>query len=201
MRPLTLVLICGCALAACKGGEAAPEQSSNWPTFEQPATATAARAPLPTACSLLTATDAQAVLGEEAGLMSDDPENCMWASSPQPGVITMLMVQVSDNDDLAMAQEVFNGIVGMPGKLAGMVNEQAGEKTKKSGREIDDLGDEAWLSAASFGGGFGPHQVGGQQLVVRKGTRLLTLNVTGSSKADRLAPRLEALARSAVEKL
>ncbi len=211
MRLITLAVLPLFALAACGQSDPAPAATavaaSDWPSFESPASATPAASPepstpLPKACELVSAAEAQAVLAQEVTLMSDDPENCMWTSSGGMGSITMLLVQPSEQDDLEMAQSVFNAITGLTGNLATTVNQQIGESTKKSGQELDDLGDEAWRSTASVGADFGGGlQVGSQQLVVRKGRRLLTLNVTGSSKTDGLAARLEALARNATPKL
>lgn len=204
-RPAVLRLLPALLLAACgNSGNSADTtaSASGWPSFEAPAApAQAARAPLPRACELLSAEQASALLNAEAGLVSDDAEACLWSGSEGVGRMSLLSVMVGDNDDLAMAQQVFGGIVGLHGNVAGLVNEQVGEKTKKSGQEIDDLGDEAWLSGASIGESFGPHGVAAQQLVVRKGTRLLTLNVTGTSRIDGLGQRMEALARSAVPRL
>lgn len=190
-------------LSACgEKSEAPAPAASEWPSFEAPPAAPkAASAPMPRACVLVQAADAQAVLGQEAGLMSDEPESCIWSSSAGVGKLAMFSIMLVDNEDVAMAQQVFNGAVGSLGNLATRVNEQVGEKTRKSGQEFDDLGDEAWISAASVGESFGPHGVGAQQLVVRKGTRVLTFNVTGTSKVEGLGPRLEALARKAVVQL
>lgn len=203
MRSSILWLLLILALAGCKGGEAAAESNSEWPSFDQPAakTSDASATPLPKACELVSSKQVQALLAQEAALMADDPENCMWSSSAGVGRITLLMVQIIQNDDVAMARTVFKNVASMQGDLAGRVNEQVGEKTTKTGRALDGLGDEAWLSSASFGGSFGPHQVAGQILLVRKGTRLLTLNVTGSTKAEGLGQRMEALARATVPKL
>lgn len=192
-------------LAACGNGGSGADNAagaSGWPSFDAPAaSAQAERAALPRACELLSAEQASAVLNADAGLVSDDAEACLWSGSEGVGRMSMLSVMIGDNDDLAMAQQVFSGIVGLHGNAASLVNEQVGEKTRKSGQELDDLGDEAWLSGASIGGSFGPHGVAAQQLVVRKGTRLLTLNVTGTSKSEGLGKRLETLARSIVVKL
>ncbi len=196
-RSLILLLLAHCA---CDKTQPAADASA-WPSFEQAQEQPIAANPLPPACTLLSAEQASTVLGTEASLMTEEPEACMYGSSAGVGNITMLMLILSDSDDVAMAQTVFNGIAGQPGNLAGAVNSQIGEKTKKSGQELDDLGDEAWLSAASFGASFGSHQVGAQQLVLRKGTRVLTLNVTGTDKVQGLAQRLETLARSAAPKL
>ncbi len=190
-----LLLLCAC------GKEQSTADSSTWPSFEPAQEKSMAANALPPACSLLSAEQASAVLGSEASLMTEEPEACMYGSSAGVGNITMLMLILSDSEDVATAQAVFNGIAGQPGNLAGTVNSQIGEKTRKSGQELDALGDEAWLSAASFGASFGSHQIGAQQLVLRKGTRVLTLNVTGTDKVQGLAQRLEALARSAAAQL
>ncbi len=200
MHRSLFVLLPLLVLSAC-GKESPAADASAWPSFEQAQAQPPAESPLPAACSLLSAEQASTVLGSEASLMTEEPEACMYGSSAGVGNITMLTLIVGDNEDLAMAQAVFNGIAGQPGNLAGTVNSRIGEKTKKSGQDLDALGDEAWLSAASFGASFGSHQVGAQQLVLRKGTRVLTLNVTGTDKLQGLAQRLETLARSAVAQL
>ena len=198
-------------LAACNGdqtsapqlsaGQISAEPASSWPAFED-ADADAdvvvdatPKTPLPRACALVTAEQAQSVLQQGVGQMSDEPEACIWASSGSPGRITMLMVLVSDNGDLSTAQAVFNSVTGLSGNLNALVNQQVDAKTKKSGQELDDLGDEAWLSASNA------DLVGVQQLVVRKGRRMLTLNVTGMGQTEGLAQRLEALARNATPRL
>lgn len=204
MRLITLLALPLVALAACGKSDPTPS-ASDWPSFEKaaaPAAAPKPSTPLPKACELVTAADAKTVLAEEVTLMSDDPENCIWVASGGVGSITMLLVQPSEQEDLEMAQAVFNAITGLTGNLASTVNQKIGEKTKKSGQELEDLGDEAWRSTASVGADFGAGlQVGTQQLVVRKGIRILNLNVTGSTKTDGLTQRLEALARSATPRL
>lgn len=203
MHLATLTLVSLVALAGCKAGsDAAPKSSEAWPSFDASEKPKAIAAnPLPKACELVNAEQASTLLAVEAGLMADDPENCMWSGSSGAGILTMLMVQLTDNDDVAMAQTVFNSLAGMQGNLSGMVNSQTGDKTRKSGREIEGLGDEAWLSSASYGESFGKHGVGGQMLTVRKGSRLLTLNVTGTSKVEGLGARMESLARRVVDRL
>jgi hypothetical protein len=199
MLTRTCLLILICALTACSGEQAGADIGSTLPAFDQadnaPTESPRLSTPLPRACDLANVEQVQQVLNQSAGLMSDDPEACVWASSDSPGSITMLMVLVDDNDDITMAQEVFNSITGLQGNLSVQVNQQMDVKTKKSGQELDDLGDEAWLSGSNT------DLVGGQQLVVRKGTRMLTLNVTGMGKTDGLAKRLEALARATVPHL
>lgn len=197
MRTLLLMMIC--ALAACSGDQAGASSASQWPAFDQPDSppteTTDTLTPLPRACDLSTLEQAQSVLQQSATQMSDDPDACVWASADSPGTITMFMVLLSELDDIATAQEVFNNVTGLQGNLSVMVNKQIDAKTRKSGQEIDDLGDEAWMSASNT------DLVGGQQLVVRKGRRVLTLNVTGMGKTDGLAERMGMLARTAVPKL
>lgn len=182
MRLAALTLLSLAALAACnKGSDGAAPSASDWPAFDQAAPAPkAASAPAPRACELVTAEQAEAVLQQPVSLMSDDPENCIWASAGSPGQFTMLMVGITDNEDVAMAQTVFNALTGMHGNLSSTVNAQLGEKTKKSGQELEDLGDEAWMSASNM------DLIDTRQLVVRKGARLFTLNITGMTKGQGL---------------
>ncbi len=203
MRLATFTLCTLIALAGCnKASDAAPAATEAWPSFDAPAAPkTVAGKPMPKACELVNAEQVSALLRLEAGLMADDPENCVWAGSSGVGNMTMFMVQISESEDLAMAQTVFNSLAEMQGKLSGLVNSQTGDQSKKSGREIEDLGDEAWLASASFGERFGAHQVAGQTLTVRKGTRLLSFNVTNTTQSDGLGKRLEALARGVIEQL
>ncbi|AVP99248.1 hypothetical protein C7S18_19685 [Ahniella affigens] len=196
-----LLLLISVALSvACSGEPANAEKTADaWPAFDAPEPASAenspAKSPLPRACDLVSAAAAEQVLAQHATLMSDEAESCMWSSADHPGSITMLMVLVSDNDSEATAQEVFGAVTGMQGNLSALVNQHVDAKTKKSGQELDDLGDEAWLSASNM------DLIGTQQLVVRKGTRVLTLNVTGMGKTEGLGKRLEAVARQAVPQL
>jgi hypothetical protein len=196
-RPALLSLLL--VLAACSDDKAAVESTAAWPAFDQaearPAAESTSTTPLPRACDLVSLEQAQAALNQGASLMSDDPEACVFASSDHPGSITMLMVLVSESDDIAMAQQVFSGVTGMPGNLNALINQKMDARTRKSGRELDDLGDEAWWSGSNA------DLVNAQQLVVRKGRRMLTLNVTGMGASDGLAGRMEALARSTVPRL
>lgn len=195
------ILILGVLISAgCSGEPANAEKAADaWPSFDAPDPAATqksiAKTPLPRACDLMSATQAEQVLAQSVSLLSDEVDVCMWSSADHPGSITMLMVLVSDHDDEAMAQEVFAATAGLQGNLSSMINQQVDTKTKKSGQELDDLGDEAWLSASNV------DLIGTQQLVVRKGTRVLTLNVTGMGKTDGLGKRLEAAARQAVPQL
>jgi hypothetical protein len=216
MRLAALTIVALFALGGCNQATDAPAApaapSEAWPAFDAPEAAKAPATdapPLPTACSLVTPEQAQALLQAEASLADDDPENCTYMAMPSVGVILMLLVQVQQADDLPQAQEAYRGIVAMMGNLPGLVNQAAGEKTRKSGQEIEDLGDEAWLSGASFGpsaeelaGREGVERiVNNSVLTVRKGRRVLTLNVTGSVKAAGLGQRMVAAARGMVDKL
>lgn len=189
-------------LSACAADP--PEQpASEWPAFEaaQSAAPESGSAPMPRACELVSAAQAQDVLGAEAGLMADDDEACLWAGAEGVGKMAMLTLTVIDGGSEAEAKTLFNSLAGLPSRLGSQVNEAIDEKTRKSGQELEGLGDEAAISGSSFGGGFGDHGVGAQMLVVRKGTRLVSINVTGTTRMDGLSQRMQALARDAVAKL
>lgn len=196
-------LACAALLALCACGKSEVTASSgDWPAFDQPQSPTpqaVAKKALPQACALVSAEQAQALLQQPVSLMSEDPENCLYASAGNPGQITMLMVALVQNDDVAMAQTVFNALTGLQGKLSSTVNAQLGEKTKKSGQELEDLGDEAWLSASNM------DLIGSKQLVARQGAVIFHLNITGMTKGQGLDQgldaRLTALARTAVPQL
>lgn len=186
------LLLVGCG----KSDEAAA--SGSWPQFDQAAATPAPKAALPTACALVSAVQAEALLQQPVSPMGDEPENCIWASAGHPGQMTMLMVNLVQNEDLAMAQTVFQSLTGLQGDLSGMVNAQLAEKTRKSGQELDDLGDEAWLSGSQM------DLIATRQIVARKGTVIFNLNITGMSKTAKLEgfdARLVALARTAVPQL
>jgi hypothetical protein len=102
------------------------------------------------------------------------------------------MVNLSNNDDEAMAVDVFRAIAGLPGKLNKMVNDQMGEKTKKSGQTLDGLGDEARLMKGNT------DMIGQTSLVVRKGVVVVNLTVIGMGSDPETGARLEALARKIV---
>ena len=144
----TLLLMLALMLGACEQKKEAPE-AEGLPAFggpDQPAEASvAAHKALPAPCSLVSAADAQAVTAQPMAVMSNEPELCAYNSTASAGAFTTLMVNLSNNDDEAMAIDVFRAIAGLPGKLNKMVNDQMGEKTKKSGQTLDGLGDEARL--------------------------------------------------------
>ena len=196
---IPLALLTALCLAACKDGDAASPADAAWTSFDaQPAAAKASIAPLPRACALLTSDEAAVVLGQAVGQMADEPENCLWASSEHPARITMLMVQLVPSDDEAQAETMFGAMTGMSAQLNAGINEQMGERTRKSGQEIEGLGDAAWRSTSNA------DLIATEQLVIRKGTVLLQFNITGMTrdgKVKAVGERLEKAARVALERM
>lgn len=178
---------------------AAAQASADWPSFEAPQPQAAEpRKQLPGACQLVTAEAAQELLQQPVSPMSDEPENCLWASAGSPGQFTLLTVTLLHNDDLAMAQQVYGGLTGLQGDLSTTVNAQLRQKSRKSGQELEHLGDEAWLSGSNM------DVIASRQLLVRKGLVIFNLNITGMSKNNRLEgfdERLIALTRAVVPQL
>lgn len=197
-----LILASAATLLMSGCGKNADAESAEWPAIEAATASTASKetpaGPLPRACTLLTMEEAQTVIGQSAGQMADDPENCMWASSEHPGRMTMLMVQVIRGGTPAETDTLYENLTGLSGNLNMAVNDQLGKKTSKSGQDIEGLGDAAWCSASNA------DLIGAQQLVVRNGTIILSLNITGMTKGERqasLCPRLEIAGRSALGRL
>ena len=197
-----LILTTSATLLMSGCGKKADADSADWPSVEAAAAATASKdppaGPLPRACTLLTMEEAQTVIGQSAGQMADDPENCMWASSEHPGRMTMLMVQVIRGGTSAETGTLYENLTGLSGHLNMAVNDELGKKTSKSGQEVEGLGDAAWCSASNA------DLIGAQQLVVRSGTIILSLNITGMTKGEQqasLCPRLEAAGRTALGRL
>jgi hypothetical protein len=197
-----LILTSAATLLMSGCGKKADAESADWPSVEAAAASTASKdapaGPLPRACTLLTMEEAQTVIGQSAGQMADDPENCMWASSEHPGRMTMLMVQVIRGGTPAETGTLYENLTGLSGNLNMAVNDELGKKTSKFGQEIEDLGDAAWCSASNA------DLIGAQQLVVRNGTIILSLNITGMTMGERqasLCPRLEAAGRTALGRL
>ncbi len=183
-------------------GKQADAESAGWPAIEAATASTASKettaGPLPRACTLLTMEEAQTAIGQSAGQMADDPENCMWASSEHPGRMTMLMVQVIRGGTPAEADTLYENLTGLSGNLNMAVNDELGKKTGKSGQEVEGLGDAAWCSASNA------DLIGAQQLIVRSGTTILSLNITGMTKGERqasLCPRLEVAGRTALGRI
>ena len=191
----TLLLVLALMLGACEPKKEAPG-ADGLPAFggpDQPAeTSAAAHKPLPSPCSLVSAADAQAVTAQPMAVMNDDPKLCAYNSTASAGTFTTLMINLGDNDDEAMAIDVYRAIAGLPGKLNKTVNDQMGEKTKKSGQTLDGLGDEAQLNASNA------DLIGNTSLVVRKGLVVLNLSVIGMGSDPETGARLEALARKIV---
>lgn len=197
-RPLAIALAllrAGCSQASSGGDDPA------WPSPDDAASTAKPDEPpadLPAPCTLVTADDAQAVIGSEVGEMANDQDVCMWAGGDNPGAITMLMVQLIRADSPDETATLFDNLAGLSGNLGMMVNEPLGKPTRKSGQDIEGLGDAAWCSASNA------DLIGTQQLIVRSGRVLLTLNVTGLTKDGRqasLCPQLEAAGRQAFARL
>lgn len=206
-----LLSACGSADEAKPSGTAqtAAASAGNWPSFDAPPPAAETAAPPPKPCSLVDAAQAEALLQMPVALMNDEPENCLWASTARPDRIAMLSVAVLQEASAEAADGIYTSLTGLPGNLNGQVNERMQIRTQKSGQELDDLGDAAWLSGSNA------DLVATRQLVVRKGARILHFNVTGMDAASvargqvsvaggsaaELGERLQALARAALPKL
>ncbi len=204
-RHLLMLTIAGITtLAAFASGcnKNADGESAEWPAVEASTSSAASKettaASLPRACTLLTLEEAQTVIGQSAGQMADDPENCMWASSEHPGTMTMLMVQLIRSGTPAETDTLYENLTGLSGNLNMAANDPLGKKTEKSGQPIAGLGDAAWCSSSNA------DLIGAQQLIVRNDTVILSLNVTGMTKGEpqtSLCPRLEAAGRIALGRL
>ncbi len=189
--PLLMVLL----LSACDNKN--DNKVSGLPSFDEEnktvaVTTTVQKKALPAPCSLVSVADAQLVVAQPMAVMSSEAESCAFQSAGQAGDFTSLMINLNDNDDEAMAIDVFRAIAGQSGKLNKMVNDQIGEKTKKSGQSLDGLGDEAKLNTSNAG------MVGNTSLVVRKGTVILNISIIGMGSDPTAPARLEALARKIV---
>ncbi len=171
------------ALSAC-GGEPPTSAAAGADPVRATPDASAADRPLPKACALIDAAQVQTVLGQPAGLMDDDPENCVWSSQGQPGSIAMFMVQLSEADTAEDADELFTAMVGA---LGGGAGDDSGT--------LPGVGDRAWHSSGNF------DAVRARGVVVRKGRRLLVLNLTGMRADSGLDARLQQAARDAVARL
>lgn len=178
-RPFALLLALA-LLPGCQRDATTPASDAGTP---QAAVASSTPdTPLPKACALLDAARVQVLLGQPAGVMSDDPENCVWASQGHPGNITMFMVQLSESADAEEAQGMFDAMVSALGGTQGGTTPQG-------------LGDRAWRKQGQL------DAVQARAIVVRKGPRLLVLNVTGMRADPALDGRLEQAARDAITRL
>lgn len=204
MRPgLYLLLAAWLAgpLAACSRAEdPAPDAAAASAASRAPAEPADA-APLPNPCTLLSAAEASAVLGNEAGLMVDDPENCTYTASAGMGQISFLMLSVQRLDSETESIEIYNALASMNAQLGQLANDAIDRKTRKSGESIDGLGDEALLSGGNF------DLVGSRTLTIRKGRLVIHYNITAANSPykpkDGLVQReaLLATARTLVGKL
>lgn len=196
---LYISLLIAPLIAGCN--KSVESDSTQWPSTADSGINAVADKPdkaLPRACTLITADEAQAVISYPAVPMADDPENCMWAGGDNPGRLTMFMVQILRADTPAETAVLFDNLTGLSGNLGMAVNEQLGKKTRKSGQDIEGLGDAAWCSSSNA------DLVGTQQMIVRNGTIILSLNVTGMTKGERkssLCPQLETASRKAFSRL
>jgi hypothetical protein len=189
-----VVLMSGCS-------KNAETTSTEWPSVIEPVSKSDEKKPqaaLPHACSLINAEQAQAIIAYPATQMADDPENCMWAGGDNPGRLTMLMVQILRADTPTETIALYDNLTGLSGNLGMMVNEQLDKKTRKSGQDIEGLGDAAWCSSSNA------DLIGSQQMIVRSGTTIFSFNVTNMSKGERrpsLCPQLETAAKLALDQL
>ena len=181
------------ALSGCSGDT--PGASSTAGSVATKTDTVAPPGPLPKACALLDAAQAQTVLGQPAGLMGDEPENCLWASQGHPGQIAMLMVQVSEETSDEEAQTMFDAMVKAAGGVTGAVNAGLGTDDRSRDGTLAGLGDRAWRTTGRV------DAIAARQILVRKGRRLLYLNVTGMRADSGMDARLEQAARDAIPKL
>ena len=188
--PLLMLLL----LSACDNKT--DNNVSGLPSFDEEnksvAVAEVQKKALPAPCSLVSVADAQVVIAQPMALMSNEKELCAYQSAGQAGDFTSLMINLNDNEDEAMAIEIYRAIAGQSGKLNKMVNDQMGEKTKKSGQSLEGLGDEARLNTSNA------DLIGNTSLVVRKGTVVLNMSIIGMGSDPTAPARLEALARKIV---
>ncbi|MFZ5637412.1 MAG: hypothetical protein ACOY82_12610 [Pseudomonadota bacterium] len=171
------------ALSAC-GGKPDGETAGKEDTGGIPSVMAASDGPLPNACALIDANQVQTVLGQPAGMMGDDPENCVWASQGHPGNIAMFMVQLSEESSADEAQTMYDAMVGA---LGGSPGDDSGT--------LSGLGDRAWRTTGNV------DAVRARAIVVRKGRRMLVLNLTGMRPDSGLDARLEQAARDAATRL
>ncbi len=182
-------------ILACQDKDA--NKVTDLPSFDSPQDNTLSapipkKKPLPEPCTLVSVADAQVVIAQPMAVMSSEAELCAYQSTGRAGDFTSLMINLTENEDEAMAIEVYRAIAGLPGKLNKMVNEKMGETTKKSARNLDGLGDEARLSLGNT------DLIGNTTLVVRKGTVVLNFSIIGMGSDPTAGERLEALARKVV---
>lgn len=180
-RRLALLLL-PALLAACKGSAPPPPASQ---ATTPPAS--------PTACTRLSESQAAQVLALPATRATPDkPENCSWNSGRDDMPFPVLNLSVNPLPDEASAARLFEATSSVQSKLSKGVNAALGEKTRRSGRAPEGLGDEAWLQADDMAG------ADTTLLVIRAGRTVYTLGVVGMGKTQGLGERLEAAGRSAL---
>lgn len=192
MAAISILFTAGCDRApdAASATRAALQATS--------ASGTGTATALPRACTLVTAAEAQAVIGQPVATMADEPENCMWASAGNPGQFTIFMVQVVRGESAAETRALFESLTGATSDLNAMVNDRIGAQTQASGEAIANFGDAAWRSRSNA------DMIGARQLIVRKGLAILVLNVTGMRKdgaADGFDARMEIAGRAALARM
>lgn len=193
LRACTLALTVAWVVVGC--GESTGGTATAAAPSTKPAAAKTAALPLPRACTLISEVEAKTLLGQEVSRMDDSAENCMWASAGSPGRFTMLMVQPMQADSVADAQTQFEVLVDGLDALNKTINDSTRQRTRKSGVNIDGLGDQAWRTASNV------DVVSTQRLIARKGTRLLVVNITGMARAEGVGERLESFTKTAIAKL
>lgn len=188
------------AILFAAGCNRAPDATSAAGAIPEATSTSESRTPtaLPRACTLVTAAEAQAVIGQPVATMADEPENCMWVSAGNPGQFTMFMVQVVRGESAAETRTLFESLTGATSDLNAMVNDRIGAQTRASGEAIGNFGDAAWRSRSNA------DMIGARQLIVRKGLAILVLNVTGMRKdgaTDAFDARMEAAGRTALSRM
>ncbi len=153
---------------------------------------TAATAPA-TACTRLSEVVAAHVLALPAAQAHPEQANaCHWDSGKPDTPFPILSLSVNAYNDETSAIKLFEATSAMQSKLSKGVNAALGEKTRRSGRAPEGVGDEAWLQLDDVAG------TDTAMLVVRKGRAVYTLGVVGMGSMQGLPERLEAAGRAVV---
>lgn len=160
-----------------------------------PATANPTSASTPTAaanaCARLNDALAAQVLALPTAKATPEQANaCHWDSGKPDTPYPILNLSINAYEDEASAIKLFEATSGMQSKLSKGVNAALGEKTRRSGRAPEGLGDEAWLQLDDVAG------ADTALLVVRKGRAVYTLGVVGMGSTQGLPERLEAAGRA-----
>ncbi|MDI4631429.1 hypothetical protein J7U46_00035 [Pelomonas sp. V22] len=176
------LLLLPALLAACNGSAPPPDTQQ----ASTPAAST-------TACARLSPAQAALVLRlPTSHATADKPENCSWNSGREDMPFPVLTLSVNRLPDAANAARLFEAISSVQSKLSKGVNAALGEKTRRSGRAPEGLGDEAWLQTDDLAG------ADTTLLVVRAGHTVYAFGVVGMGMTQGLGERLEAAGRSAL---